>query len=90
MHYVYFLYSKKLDVIYVGETSNIVQRFMYHNAGRQRYTKKGVPWQFVAYVPFNTKLKAKTEERRLKQCRNRMYYKKYILEHGEKMPLLRG
>ncbi len=85
MHYVYFLWSKKLQKIYIGETTNVKNRVDFHNKGLQRYKKKRIPWQFIAHVPFETKIEAKMEESRLKKCKNRSYYKKYIPEHGRKL-----
>ena len=84
MHFVYFIWSKKLKKLYIGETSNLENRLKYHNQGRQRYTKKGVPWQKIAYVTFENKLKALKEERHLKKCKNKNYYKKYILNYAKK------
>jgi len=85
MHYVYFLWSNKLQKIYIGETSNVRKRLNYHNGGFQRYTKSGMPWQCIAYVAFDTKIVAKREEKRLKKCKNKKYYKRYILEYGKKL-----
>lgn len=85
MHYLYFLWSEKLQKIYIGETTNLIQRIEYHNAGKQRYTSKGVPWKPIAYVEFKDRTEALAEEKRLKKCKNREYYKKYLLEKGKKI-----
>ncbi len=84
MHYLYFLWSEKLQRVYIGETVDILRRLEYHNQGRQRFTKKGTPWNMIAFVPFNSRQDALKEERRLKKCKNREYIKKYILERGKK------
>lgn len=82
MHYVYFLWSEKLQKIYIGQTANVIVRFRQHNAGLQRYTQKGAPWKFVALVPFETAIEARKEERRLKSAKNRDYIRWYIQERG--------
>jgi putative endonuclease len=78
MHYVYFLWSKKLQKVYIGYTPDIQARVAYHNAGLQRYTKIGTPWILIGLVPFPTKTSALQEEKRLKRCKNKQYYKWYI------------
>lgn len=85
MHYLYFLWSQKLQKIYIGETANVAKRIEYHNSGKQRYTSKGVPWLPIAYVEFSNKSEALIEEKRLKKCKNRDYYKKYLLTKGKKI-----
>ena len=84
MYAVYFLWSKKLKKIYIGSTSNLHKRIKSHNGGHQRYTKRGIPWKVVGYVGFQTKKLALKEERRLKKCRNKKYYRVYLLESGKR------
>jgi putative endonuclease len=84
MHYLYFLWSEKLQRVYIGETADVLKRLAYHNQGRQRFTKKGISWYVVAFIPFNFRSEALREERRLKKMKNRKYLKKYILERGKK------
>ncbi|MBT4120561.1 MAG: GIY-YIG nuclease family protein [Candidatus Magasanikbacteria bacterium] len=85
MNYVYFLWSQKLDKIYIGETADIIKRLKYHNKGTQRYTKKGTPWRLIGYIPFSNRREALKEEKRLKKSKNREYYKKYLLKYGKKL-----
>ncbi|PIZ92257.1 MAG: endonuclease [Candidatus Magasanikbacteria bacterium CG_4_9_14_0_2_um_filter_41_10] len=84
MHYVYFLWSDSLQKIYIGETPNVLTRLAYHNSGKQRYTKAGIPWRVIGYIPFPTKTEAKIEEKRLKKCKNRNYYRWYLQKNGKK------
>ncbi len=44
---VHILFSEKLQLYYVGQTENFDVRFQHHNAGKNNYTSKGVPWKFV-------------------------------------------
>lgn len=90
MHYVYILWSNKLKKVYIGETADVLSRLHQHNAGLQRYTKKGVPWIFVAYIPFQTASEARKEEWRLKRAKNRDYLRWYIQEFGKALKSLSG
>ncbi|MBD3310980.1 MAG: GIY-YIG nuclease family protein [Candidatus Magasanikbacteria bacterium] len=85
MHYVYFLWSEKLKKIYIGENKNVLNRLDYHNKGLQRFTKRGIPWKLIGVVEFKDRKEALKEEKRLKKCKNRDYYKKYLLEKGGKL-----
>ena len=49
--FVYILFSEKLHKYYTGYTSDISNRLEHHNAGRNRFSKKGVPWVLVTYFP---------------------------------------
>jgi len=85
MNYVYFLWSQKLDKVYIGETTDTIKRLEYHNKGTQRYTRKGMPWKLIGYIPFSNRGEALKEEKRLKKCKNREYYKRYLLKYGKKI-----
>ena len=85
MHYVYFLWSTKLGKIYIGESTDVINRLDYHNRGLQRYTKCGIPWKLIRFVNFKNRKEALGEEKRLKKCKNKKYYKYYLLENGKKI-----
>jgi hypothetical protein len=40
-HYVYKLQSLKDNRYYIGETSNVGERLLFHNSGRRRSTRSG-------------------------------------------------
>ena len=44
---VYILYSVKLDQFYKGQTSDLPNRLKRHNAGYEKFTKKGTPWKLI-------------------------------------------
>ena len=44
MYYVYALWSKDFDKIYVGMSENPEKRLADHNKGKSRYTRKYLPW----------------------------------------------
>ncbi|MCF6214489.1 MAG: GIY-YIG nuclease family protein [Flavobacteriaceae bacterium] len=45
MFFVYALWSKKFDKIYVGFSSKPNERLKDHNSGKSTYTNKFKPWQ---------------------------------------------
>ena len=47
MYYTYILYSAKLNTFYKGQTKDITKRTKRHNAGLEKSTKNGRPWQLL-------------------------------------------
>ncbi len=86
MYCVYVLYSPKHDRIYIGETSNLIERFKSHNhLGKKGSTLRYRPW-IVAYVDFfETRSEALKREKSLKQGQGR-----YFLYATEPPDYLRG
>lgn len=78
MFYIYILQSLKTNNFYIGYTSNIKQRLIYHNGGLNRSTKNKGPWILKYKEEFLTKTEAIKRERFLKKQRNRQFYKKLI------------
>ncbi|EKE11002.1 MAG: hypothetical protein ACD_15C00160G0001 [uncultured bacterium] len=79
MHYVYILYSKKLNKFYVGATSDLKRRVSEHNIGASQFTSAGVPWELAYYEAFLKKKDAIREENFLKTGKGRER-RKYLLE----------
>ncbi|HNW09466.1 MAG TPA: GIY-YIG nuclease family protein [bacterium] len=71
MYYVYILFSGKLGKKYIGFTSNLKKRMLYHNSGKSCYTCKGIPWKLVYYEVFRSEIDARKEEFFLKSGRGR-------------------
>ena len=78
MHYVYILYSKRVDRYYVGMTANVDRRLLDHNAGRSTYTKLGKPWVVVHREEFEDKVGARLREREIKSRKSRRYIEKLV------------
>jgi putative endonuclease len=80
MYYTYILYSEKLKMFYVGQTSDIEERLQFHNGGFEKYTSKGCPWVLVWCVEKSTRKEALGLEQKLKnlsQMRKVNFMKKY-------------
>jgi predicted GIY-YIG superfamily endonuclease len=67
MYYVYLIRSKtNPEKTYIGFTSDIEQRLQEHNLGKSFHTADFPPWQLIAYVCFDSKMKAIEFEKYLK------------------------
>jgi len=81
---------------YIGQTRDLDERITRHNAGRENYTSKGIPWELVWCITKESRSEAIILERKLKnlkQLRLVKFMKKYdsgiqniqILEMFEKI-----
>ena len=79
---VYCLYSAKFDRIYIGFTTELIQRYYSHNEfSKKGHTVKFRPWM-VAYVEFfDSKKLALRREKELKSYKGRVFLKSYIKKH---------
>jgi len=50
----------------------------YFNIGKEKFTRKGIPWILKFSLAFDSNLLANREELRLKKCKNRNYIEQYI------------
>ena len=78
MHYLYILYSKRIDRYYSGETGDVGRRLRKHNDGHSVATKKGVPWELKKVIEFETKTEAIKAEKWLKKMKSRRVIEKVI------------
>jgi len=66
MFFVYVLQSEKNGKFYVGQTADVNERLIRHNAGRAPSTKGGRPWKLVHVEQFPSREGAMARERELK------------------------
>ena len=78
MHYLYILYSKRIDRYYSGETGDVGRRLRKHNDGHSVATKKGVPWELKKVIEFETKTEAIKAEKWLKKMKSRRVTERVI------------
>jgi len=81
MYYVYILKSIIRDIIYIGFTIDLKNRFKEHNDGKSNFTRKYMPWRLVYYEAYNSQKDAIEREKQLKrfakaygQLKNRIKY----------------
>jgi len=80
MFCVYVLYSRNSGRIYIGQTSNLIERFKSHNVlGKKGFTLRYRPWFVILTEFFNTKKEALKREKELKQGKGREWIKLHVV-----------
>ena len=70
-YYVYILYNKQKNFIYIGYSENLKSRVASHNKGENKSTKAYVPLELIHYEAYKNKADAKRREAYLKSNRGR-------------------
>ena len=73
MFKVYLLQSLFDSSYYIGYTSDIESRIIYHNKEKVKSTKRKIPWRLIGYEEFETERKARWREYQLKHNANERY-----------------
>jgi putative endonuclease len=77
--YTYALYSKVHDKIYIGFTSNLEGRLLYHNQfATKGFTIKFRPWEIIFSETFSNKEDAMKREKQLKSANGRLFIRSLI------------
>ena len=79
---VYILKSDKFQRFYIGCTSDIDKRIVYHNGGRNKSTKPYRPWKLIYAEYFENKGKAYKREWLLKHPKGYLEKRDIIKKHG--------
>ena len=69
---VYVLFSEEHQKIYIGYTSNLIQRFKSHQLLGKDWTARFRPWIVIYCEYFTDKSDAQRREIKLKQYRQRL------------------
>ena len=75
---VYVLYSDECQEIYIGHTSNLLERFKSHQTLGKDWTARYRPWIVIYCEYFSEKSDARKREIQLKQYRNRLKIHEHI------------
>ena len=79
MFYVYVLFAKKHDKIYIGFTSDLKGRLLAHNhESNSGWTSKYKPWELIYSEEFSEKITAMKREKELKSSRGRAFIRSII------------
>ncbi|MBA2331029.1 MAG: GIY-YIG nuclease family protein [Flavisolibacter sp.] len=78
MYYVYILQSKKDNKYYIGSTSDVAARLVYHNAGLQRSTKNRIPFVLILMEKHPDKQSAIMREKQIKSFKGGEAFKKLL------------
>lgn len=65
--FVYILKSESTNKYYCGQTKDFDNRIKRHNEGREKYTKRGVPWLLVHKIDVRNRIEAVVLERKIKK-----------------------
>jgi putative endonuclease len=84
--YVYIIRSEKNKSFYVGSTTDLGRRIKEHNRGKNKYTKKFLPWDLVFSQKFNSLPVARKAEYWIKKQKDTRLIQKIILD-GKLMKL---
>ena len=77
-HYVYILQSKKDSKYYIGETTDVAARLLYHNSGRQRSTKNRIPFVLILVEQFENREAALLREKQIKSWKGGNAFKQLV------------
>ncbi|MDP2692124.1 MAG: GIY-YIG nuclease family protein [bacterium] len=69
--YVYILFNKSKNYIYIGYSTNLKQRFKHHNDGYSRATKPYLPLELIHYEAYRNMKDAKRREKYFKTNKGR-------------------
>jgi putative endonuclease len=76
-YFVYIIYNKSSDKVYIGQTNDIERRLAEHNLGETNYTSKySGDWELVYKEEFSDRMSAIKREKFLKKQKNKSFYKK--------------
>ena len=79
MYYTYIIESiTKPDKRYIGHTSDLKKRLIYHNSGKCDLTSKLKPWKIKLCVAFETMNQAQKFEQYLKSDSGHAFAKKHF------------
>jgi putative endonuclease len=79
MYFVYALYSRVFDEIYIRSTSDIDARLEAHNHEKNKgWTKRYQPWEIIYTESTLSKKEALSREKQLKSFRGRAFIRSLI------------
>jgi len=81
-HYVYILYSEKLNKYYVGKSADPNKRLQYHNSDWNKiWSRRGQPWKLSKVVEFKNSTEASKAEIHIKRQKSRKLIK-WTIDNG--------
>ncbi len=77
-HFIYILQSQKDNKYYIGETSDVAARLLFHNAGQQHSTRNRIPFKVSLIEQFETRKEALRREKQIKSWKGGNAFKGLI------------
>ncbi len=82
-HFVYILYSEKIDRYYIGYTSDVQKRLLFHNSDKNKiWSKRGRPWKLMITIPYEDKSSALKAEKQIKRMKSKKYIED-VIKNGQ-------
>jgi len=78
MYFLYILKSESTAHYYIGQTQDVEERLVYHNANYSKSLKNRGPWSLVHTEEFATRSEAVRRERQVKSWKNRRMIEKLL------------
>ncbi len=83
LYTIYAIHSKSLDIIYIGQTSNLDRRLEEHSKGYSKFTSRANDWRLFYSELKETRREALKRERQLKSSRGRAFLREKLNEIDE-------
>ena len=76
MFYIYILYSKSIDIFYVGQTIDLQKRVEEHNSKfyENTFTSRATDWILYYSIECDSRKQAILIESHIKRMKSRKYY----------------
>ena len=86
--YVYLLRSQKDNNFYIGQTNNVGERVIKHNAGKVRSTSERKPWSLLGFVEVASRKEALQIEKDLKNHsdKKKAFIRRFLKDFDWNMP----
>jgi len=83
MHYLYIIYSKKIDQFYIGESEDPETRLVKHNnkLHKHAFTSRADDWELKVSIAFPNIIQAKKAEVFVKKMKSRRFNEALIKEN---------
>ena len=80
MHFIYIIYSEKLDRFYTGETLDIAKRIAEHNSEffKRSSTSIASDWELKKIFKVNNRIEGRKVEAYIKGMKSKIFLKKLI------------
>jgi len=80
LHFLYIIYSKKINRYYIGETPDVTIRINLHNQHyfKRNFTKASSDWELRLSFECETKSEALFLEKFIKRMKSKVFIKKTI------------
>jgi putative endonuclease len=80
MHFIYIIYSEKLDRFYIGETIDFLNRIDEHNNGffKKSSTSIANDWKLSKLFTVNNRTEGRKVEGYIKAMKSKIFLKKLI------------